>query len=340
FNSYYEQVGERLARDKRGMISRPALDRVRDYRRHVDDALDRYLSRASSADFAKVAGIIELGMAHEQQHQELMLMDIKHVLSRNPLAPAAYPKKLAAAGEAGPMGWIGHEGGLIESGAGASGFSFDNEQPRHKEWLEPFEMADRPVTNADFAEFIADGGYDTATLWLADGWAWVNETGAKAPMYWREDGVFTLHGLETQDPDAPVCHLTYFEAEAYAEWAGANLPTEAQWEAAAEGFDPVNGDYMTPGQSAHPRPVEAGQGLRALSGGVWEWTRSAYSAYPGFEPFEGAAGEYNGKFMCGQYVMRGGCCATPAGHARRTYRNFFYPHMSWQFGGLRLARYV
>lgn len=342
FNSYYVGLGKRHGRPRRGLISRPPLDEVHAYRAHVDAAMGRLLDEADSETFAAFSDFVELGCAHEEQHQELMLMDIKHVMASNPFLPAAYPAAPKdRTGEPAPLGWVDEEGGLVEIGqAPDEGFGFDNEQPRHKVWLEPYRIADRPVTQGDWADFIADGGYETPSLWLSDGWAWVQENGVKAPLYWGEDGkIFTLHGEERPDPHAPVCHLTFYEAVAYANWANARLPTEAEWEAAAESFDSVTGDYMTPGRSAHPARI-AGEGLRALSGGVWEWTRSAYQPYPGFKPFAGEAAEYNGKFMCGQYVMRGGCAATPAGHARRTYRNFFYPSMNWQFGGLRLARDV
>lgn len=342
FNSYYEQVGERHPRPHRGLLSRPALDEVWTYRRHVDSGMARLFDAAPQGLFETLAPLVELGLAHEEQHQELLLMDIKHVLSCNPFHPAAYDAP-AAGGEAGPQGWTGHQGGLAEIGWAQPGFCFDNEQPRHKTWLEPFELADRPVTNGEFAAFIADGGYRNPTLWLSDGWAWVKEGARTAPAYWHDqDGQwtrFTLHGLTPLGEAAPAVHLSYYEAAAFAEWSGARLPTEQEWEAAAcaEPRDSAEGDFLDPGRSADPAPA-SGEGARGFFGHVWEWTSSAYSPYPGFRPASGAVGEYNGKFMSGQQVLRGGCCATPRGHARATYRNFFYPHQTWQFGGVRLAR--
>ena len=341
FNSYYEQVGDRHPRAARGLLSRPSLEDVRAYRAHVDRAMERLLASLSAVAFASVAPLIELGVAHEEQHQELMLMDIKHVLSCNPLDPAAYTAPTSTAAGSGPQGWTGHEGGLVEIGWAGSGFCFDNEQPRHRAWLEPFLLADRPATNAEYAEFIADSGYRTASLWLADGWTWAEREARTAPAYWRwRDGEWlrsTLHGLAPLQMEAPVCHLSFYEAAAFAEWIGARLPDEREWEIAAAAHDPDHGDFMQPGLSADPAPAE-GEGPRAFFGHVWEWTASPYTAYPGFRPATGAVGEYNGKFMSGQMVLRGGCCATVRGHMRPTYRNFFYPHQDWMFAGVRLAR--
>jgi len=364
FNSYYEQVGARHPRPERGLLTRPSLDRIEAYRAYVDAAVETYFDRAGEEAFNEAAGLIALGLAHEQQHQELMMMDIKHVLSRNALAPTAYPAPPpAAVREAqAEMNWVSFDGGLMSFGADETGFSFDCERPRHQRMIAPFRLADRPVTNGEYQDFIEDGGYDRPTLWLSDGWDWVQTNRARRPLYWGEDGsIFTLHGNADIDPDAPVCHLTYYEADAFAEWAMARLPREEEWECAATGFDAEQGEKQTkkvlleakvgrvqissielkrgaPHYEIDRTPD--GDGLRGLSGGVWEWTMSAFSPYPGFQPMSGAAGEYNGKFMSGQFVLRGGCCATPRGHARASYRNFFYPHMAWQFGGLRLARDV
>lgn len=342
FNSYYEQVGERHPRPERGFLTRPSCADIGDYRRHVDQAVTDFLSSADDQEIAKTIGIVQLGIAHEQQHQELLVTDIKHVLSRHPFGPPAYP-----APESGPAGiaetaFVSFDEGLVEIGHEGAEFAFDNEGPRHRIWLEPFGLADHPVTNREYAEFIADGGYETATLWLSDGWARIQEDRRRAPLYWRErDGTwieFTLHGEQEIDPDAPVSHIDFYEANAFAEWTGYRLPTEAEWEhAASKAGQP--GRFLNPGVSAHPARV-AGEGLRQMFGGVWEWTRSDYAPYPGFRAPEGAVGEYNGKFMCGQYVLRGGSCATPEGHVRRSYRNFFPPNAQWQFSGLRLARDV
>ena len=342
FNSYYEQVGERHPRPERGFLTRPSCAEIGDYRRHVDQAVADFLSSANDQEIAKTIGIVQLGIAHEQQHQELLVTDIKHVLSRHPFGPAAYPAPLPGSAGIAETSFVDFEGGLFEVGYDGAEFAFDNEGPRHKIWLEPFGLADHPVTNREYAEFIADGGYETATLWLSDGWARIREDRRRAPLYWREqDGKwfeFTLHGAQEIDPDAPVSHLDFYEANAFAEWTGYRLPTEAEWEhAASKAGQP--GRFLAPGVSAHPAGV-AGPGLRQMFGGVWEWTRSDYAPYPGFRAPEGAVGEYNGKFMCGQYVLRGGSCATPEGHVRRTYRNFFPPNARWQFSGLRLARDV
>lgn len=342
FNSYYEQVGERHPRSERGFLTRPACSEIGDYRRHVDAAVADFLATASDERIGQVTGIVQLGIAHEQQHQELLLTDIKHVLSRHPLGPAAYPAPQGTGAKRTATDFLDFDGGLVETGHTGPDFAFDNEGPRHKTWLEPFGLADHPVTNGEYADFIADGGYDTATLWLSDGWAFVQSQAVRAPLYWRKrDGAwfeFTLHGEQPLDRDAPVSHLNFYEANAFAEWTGYRLPTETEWEHASERAGP-DGRFMEPGVSAHPAAV-AGKGLRQMFGGVWEWTRSDYAPYPSFRAPEGAVGEYNGKFMCGQYVLRGGSCATPPGHVRPTYRNFFPPAAQWQFSGLRLARDV
>ena len=333
FNSYYEAEGRRHARDRRGMLTRPSLDEVRAYRAHVDAALVAALSTLPDTALE----LVELGCHHEEQHQELLVTDILHGFSENPLEPALWPaaRKVPVA-MPGPIAWVEGRTGIVQIGHAGDGFAFDCEGPRHAALLTPHALADRTVTNGEWQAFIADGGYREARWWLADGWAWVKAEAIVAPLYWEEqDGVWTRFGLDGRraiDPAAPVTHVSFFEADAYAAWAGARLPTEFEWEAAAAGLDPAGGNQMADAGPVEPRP---GGGL---FGDVWEWTGSAYRPYPGFKPVEGAVGEYNGKFMSGQFVLRGGSCATPRGHARASYRNFFYPHQRWQFTGVRLAR--
>jgi ergothioneine biosynthesis protein EgtB len=345
FNSYYEALGPRQPRPERGLLTRPSLDDVIAYRAHVDEAMGRVLSD----DTDSLADLIDLGLAHEEQHQELILMDVLHLFAQSPLAPAyAPPKGAAAPRNPDPLAFVRFEGGLVEIGhACADGFAFDNEGPRHRAWLDPFELADRLVTNAEWLQFMGDGGYRRPELWLSEGWARARQEGWIAPQYWQEgpDGwsAMSLHGLRPLDPTAPVAHVSFYEAEAYAAWAGARLPTEAEWEHAAAGL-PVAGNFMGSGRLAPVAPPagapEAAGRLRQMFGDLWEWTRSAYSPYPGFRPASGAVGEYNGKFMAGPMVLRGGACVTPAGHVRASYRNFFYPQQRWMFSGVRLARDV
>jgi len=335
FNSYYNAIGERHPRPERGMLSRPSLEEVRAYRQHVDDAL----LRATGVP----AALVGLGLHHEQQHQELILTDVKHMLSRSPLKPAYQKQWPLTPIRARAPKWVGFAGGLHEIGHAGGGFAFDNESPRHKVWLEDYEIASHPVTHGDFLDFIADGGYRRPGLWLSAGWDIVRARGWQAPEYWtRRDGewrTFTLHGEVAVDPNTPICHVSFFEAEAFARWAGARLPTEAEWEVTAR-YAPLEGNFLESG-ALHPlalREDPPAGGLAQVYGDVWEWTRSDYAPYPGYRPAEGAVGEYNGKFMCAQYVLRGGSCATPASHMRPTYRNFFPPEARWQFSGLRLAR--
>ncbi|MBO9621862.1 MAG: ergothioneine biosynthesis protein EgtB [Sphingomonas sp.] len=336
FNSYYEAEGQRHARTRRGMLSRPSLAEVLAYRAHVTEALIDALPVLPGAALA----LVELGCNHEQQHQELLLTDILHHFSANPLEPALWPAapKVPVA-MPGPIGWIEGATGSIEIGHGDAGFAFDCEGPRHAVLLHPHALADRTVTNGEWAAFIADGGYRDPRLWLADGWAWVQANRIEAPLYWEQQGgVWTRFGLDGRraiDPAAPVTHVSFYEADAYASWAGARLPTEFEWESAAAGHDPLAGNQLDRAGPVEPRPSSGGP---AFFGDVWEWTGSAYRPYPGFRTAEGAVGEYNGKFMSGQFVLRGGSCATPRGHARATYRNFFYPHQRWQFTGVRLAK--
>jgi ergothioneine biosynthesis protein EgtB len=336
FNSYYEAEGRRHARDRRGMVTRPTLDEVRAYRTHVDAAMAAALPALND----EARALVMLGCHHEEQHQELLVTDILHLLSENPLEPALWPAPRKVPVEMpGPVGWIAHPGGAAEIGHEGDGFAFDCEAPRHATLLTPHALADRTVTNGEWAAFIADGGYADARHWLSDGWAWVKAEGIAAPLYWEERGGgwtrFGLDGRRPIDPAAPVTHVSFFEADAYASWAGTRLPTEAEWEAAAQSHDPMMGNFMDAAGPVEPRPATESP---ALFGDVWEWTGSAYRPYPGFRAAEGAVGEYNGKFMSGQFVLRGGSCATPRGHARASYRNFFYPHQRWQFTGVRLAK--
>jgi len=328
FNSYYEAEGARIGRFARGMLSRPSLEEVRDWRGVVDAAMQGLLERAELSD------LIALGIAHEQQHIELLLTDIKHALFQNPLGPAMWDRAPAKAALAGEMGWHSHPGGVALVGHDGAGFAFDNEGPSHRVLLEPFALADRLITNGEWAEFIADGGYTTPSLWLADGLGWVREHGIEAPLYWRAGEQFSHTGWQPRDPDAPVTHISYYEADAFATWAGARLPTEFEWEAMArvQDADPSAGNQLE--SAAPPSP----SGGRDLFGDCWQFTRSAYLPYPRFAPASGAVGEYNGKFMSGQFVLKGASCATVRGHSRPSYRNFFYPHQRWQFTGLRLAK--
>jgi ergothioneine biosynthesis protein EgtB len=329
FNSYYEGEGPRHARPKRGMLSRPSLDEVRNYRAHVDEALERALPSLPP----EALTLIELGINHEQQHQELFLTDILATFAENPLEPAYGEMPPPACFAVEPVTWHRGREGIVEIGASDGGFAFDSERPRHSALLAAHELAGRKVTNKEWQEFIADGGYETPTLWLSDGWAWVQQEAISAPLYWRDDGTeFTLGGRREIDFAAPVAHISLYEADAYARWAGARLPTEAEWEDFAASTDPNLGNQLDEAGAVVPRP---GGGI---FGDVWEWTQSSFSPYPGFAPAEGAVGEYNGKFMSGQLVLRGASCATPRGHSRASYRNFFPPAARWQFTGLRLAR--
>ena len=379
FNSYYVQIGERFDRPHRGLLSRPTVEQVYAYRAHVDRHVLDLLSTANAEQLPEIARIVTLGCNHEQQHQELLLTDIKHVLSVNPLRPVyrqdAGGRKQDAGGrrqdagieqnvipssppkadvsrertvartdaqEAPPLNWISFDEGLYEIGYEGAGFRFDNEEPRHREFLERFQLASRLVTAREFMTFIEDDGYRRAELWLSDGAATVEAEGWEAPLYWeQQDGAwwqFTLCGFRPVRPDEPVTHVSLYEADAFARWAGARLPTEAEWEVAAATV-PLEGNFVNTG-CCHPAPLSdfAAEGLQQMFGDVWEWTRSPYAPYPGYRPPPGAVGEYNGKFMSSQNVLRGGSCATSRDHIRSTYRNFFYPHQRWQFTGIRLAK--
>jgi ergothioneine biosynthesis protein EgtB len=332
FNSYYEALGERWTRADRGLLSRPTVAEVMAYRHHVDGRVQERL------DDPAVAERIELGLHHEQQHQELICTDLKHMLSLNPLAPA-YRPSVVDEGPPPPLGWIEFGEALRDLGNDGSGFAFDNERPRHRALVPAFAIASRLVTAGEYAAFIADHGYARAELWLSDGWATVQREHWTAPLYWRRDGeawsLFTLGGWRPLVAGEPVCHVSYYEADAYARWAGARLLTEAEWETA--GHARATAGSFVEGGRFHPAPAR-GDGLTQLLGECWQWTASAYAPYPRFRPLAGALGEYNGKFMCNQMVLRGASCVTPRTHARATYRNFFPPAARWQFAGIRLAR--
>jgi ergothioneine biosynthesis protein EgtB len=329
FNSYYEGEGERHARPRRGMLSRPSLDEVREWRRAVDDALLHALPGLPDDALT----LVEIGIHHEQQHQELFLTDILATFAENPLEPAYGSLDAPSSEEVEPLTWIDGQEGLVEVGAGKSGFAFDCERPRHQALLHPHQLASRCVTNGEWQEFIAGGGYRTPALWLSDGWDWVQREGIERPLYWHDGGTsFTLAGRRAIDPAAPVDHVNHYEADAFARWAGARLPTEAEWEAAFGFVDPRQGHQLDRAGAVLPSP---GGGP---FGNVWQWTGSAYLPYPGYSPEEGTVGEYNGKFMSGQMVLKGASCATPRGHSRASYRNFFPPAARWQFTGVRLAK--
>ncbi len=340
FNSYYNGIGDQYSRPERGVLSRPSLDEVRAYRAHVDAHMQQAISSALPAALDAIA---EIGLHHEQQHQELIVTDLKHLLSHNPTFPAYRTDCVEAAVESVErLGWLGVEGGTREIGHGDPSFRFDNESPRHEVLLQDFELASRLTTNGEYLEFMSEGGYERPEWWLSDGWATVEERRWRSPAYWvRQDGgwyVHTLGGLRRLREDEPVTHLSAYEADAYARWAGARLPSEAEWEVVAA-QEPRRGNFVESGEY-HPRALgpDPGDGPQQMYGDVWEWTQSPYSSYPGFKPPPGALGEYNAKFMCNQMVLRGGSCATPEDHIRSTYRNFFPPNARWQFTGLRLAR--
>jgi ergothioneine biosynthesis protein EgtB len=339
FNSYYQTVGRMHARPQRGLLTRPTVDEVLRYREHVDEHMQKLLR--ARPDDEKLLAVGTLGVNHEQQHQELMLTDIKHLFSRNPLLPAYRPDRPDTDepnDTAAPMHFIPFDGGIREIGATGKHFCFDNELPRHRTLVEPYALADRLVTNGEYLEFIRDGGYRRPEFWLSDGWSTVVREGWTRPIYWSEslDSEFTMHGLQPLRAAAPVCHVSFYEVDAFARWAGARLPSEAEWELAAESL-PVIGNLLNSG-ALHPVAAGVQPGMKQMFGDVWEWTASPYSAYPGYQPPPGALGEYNGKFMCNQLVLRGGSCATPADHMRASYRNFFYADARWQFMGVRLAR--
>jgi ergothioneine biosynthesis protein EgtB len=333
FNSYYKQLHGHPLRSRRALISRPDLQEVLAYRSQVDSATRAFLPHAS----ADLLELVELGINHEQQHQELIVTDIKHALWSSPLQPVYAKRESKHAGSAAPLEWKSWNEGVYEIGhAAGSGFAFDNEEPRHKVYLQSFQLASRCVTNREYLEFIRDGGYQRAELWLSDGWDQLTASGWNAPLYWEQrDGEwwnYTVSGWRRVELDEPVCHVSYYEADAYAQWAGARLATEAEWEVAAAG-EPMRGNFLESGL-LYPAPANGSQTF----GDVWEWTSSAYSAYPGYRRAKGVLGEYNGKFMVNQLVLRGGSCATPESHIRASYRNFFPAVSRWQFSGIRLAK--
>ncbi len=340
FNSYYNTIGPYQPRHQRGVLSRPTVDEVIAYRRYVDDQVLELL--ADSDKKAEVEKLIEMGLQHEQQHQELILMDVKYNFFVNPLFPTYLDTAKRTVSQNFETEFVEFDGGLVEIGHSGEGFSFDNESPRHKVWLEPFKLATKPVTNGEFLEFIEAGGYEQPEYWLSDGWSTVKENNWKAPLYWLKNDeenwqLFTLGGVVDLDPNEPVSHVSFYEADAFSRWKGKRLPTEAEWEYASQGIA-INGNMMEQG-AYHPvsSSEEGTTELSKMFGDVWEWTASAYTSYPGSKPLEGALGEYNAKFMCNQMILRGGSCATPASHIRSTYRNFFAPDKRWQFSGFRLA---
>ncbi|MFL6526682.1 MAG: ergothioneine biosynthesis protein EgtB [Chthoniobacterales bacterium] len=341
FNSYYNAAGDMHRRDLRGLISRPTVEETYRFRRKIDDSIAELLDSADAETSAVIEPLITLGIHHEQQHQELLVTDIKHVFAQNPLHPVYAPRK-SSEGRAPslPREFVEFDEAVIEIGHDSSDFSYDNEGPRHRALVLPFALATRPITNAEYIEFIEDGGYTRAKFWLSLGWTTVNEQRWSAPLYWeKRDGAwwnFTLSGFRRVNPEEPVTHVSYFEADAFANWANARLPTEFEWERAANEL-PVEGNFVE-SRNFHPVAAAAGRGFAQMFGDVWQWTRSSYSPYPGYHAAPGALGEYNGKFMCNQYVLRGGSCATSRAHIRRTYRNFFQPEKRWQFTGIRLAR--
>ncbi len=343
FNSYYQSQGKPFPRAERGFLSRPTVDDVRAYREHVDSAMLELISDSSDAVIERVASVVEVGLHHEQQHQELMLMDVKHVLAKNPLRPAYQSKPSLVNTSVPSMQWCSSTGDAVRIGNKTAEFSFDNEGPEHEVLVHPFELASRLVTVGEYLSFMAEGGYERPELWLADGWELVQRENWRSPLYWEEseDGwrVMTLTGLRPVDPGEPVCHVSYYEADAFATWAGLRLPTEFEWEYAAKGRS-IAGTFLE-SETFHPQSIghlgEAAEPAQ-LFGDVWEWTSSAYAPYPGYRPFAGNLGEYNGKFMANQMVLRGGSCVSPKSHLRETYRNFYYPQQRWMFAGIRLAR--
>ncbi len=342
FNSYYVQVGERHCRPKRGLISRPTVDEIYEYREFVNKNMEKLFNNVDDKDFSRIAAVIQIGIHHEQQHQELVLTDIKHIFSENPLDPV-YSKRPDSNSDVttGNLKWIKFEEGIYNIGNNGSSFGYDNEFPEHKSLVQGFYLASRLVTNGEYLEFINDGGYQKTELWLSDGWSTVSSNGWRAPLYWDDTQgewwQFTLNGFKKVNPDEPVSHISFYEAEAFARWSGARLPSEFEWEVASKGL-PIDGNFVEKG---HFNPVATDsneKNLQQMYGDVWEWTRSPYSPYPGYKTLPGALGEYNGKFMCNQMVLRGGSCATSETHIRNTYRNFFPPESRWQFMGLRLAK--
>jgi ergothioneine biosynthesis protein EgtB len=342
YNSYYQSVGSPFPRPQRGLLSRPSLEEVVAYRRHVDGCMTHLLATPGMAERSELLGVIELGLQHEQQHQELLLTDLKHLFFQNPLRPCYQAH--ATGGAPAPLtdrSWCEHPGGIARIGHTGPGFCFDNERPRHRRLLEPFALASRLVTNGEWMAFMADGGYERPELWLSDGFDAVRAGGWRAPLYWEREAsgwqAFTLAGMRPVGPDDPVCHVSMYEADAFARWSRARLPAEEEWEVLAAG-SVVEGNFAERGLLRPTTPAAGGELPQQIFGDVWEWTRSPYGPYPGYRPPEGALGEYNGKFMANQWVLRGGSCVSPQGHLRASYRNFFAPSARWQFSGVRIAR--
>jgi len=345
FNSYYQTVGEPFSRPNRGLLSRPPVKKIREYRRSVDDRIQQLLERQEKLKKSEQETLtrrLELGLNHEQQHQELMLTDIKHIFSQNPLTPVYSKCSQMLSDKSIKLAWIHCPGGLVEIGSKGESFTFDNEKPRHQVFLKPFTVANRLTTNREYLEFLEDGGYSRPELWLSDGWAAARQNNWNSPLYWHKDNgawmQFTLMGLRNLVLDEPVCHVSYYEADAYARWKKVRLLREEEWETVAAS-QAIQGNFLE-NASFHPITASSNNNssLSQLFGDVWEWTSSPYISYPGFQPLEGSLGEYNGKFMANQFVLKGGSCATPQSHIRATYRNFFYPHSRWQFSGIRLAK--
>jgi ergothioneine biosynthesis protein EgtB len=343
FNSYYDAVGERHPRPKRGLLTRPSVKEVFEYRAHVEAEIAERLSRLRERDFERLRPVIELGINHEQQHLELLYTDIKHAFAQNPLRPAYREVRSAVENPNDPLPppiWIDFNAGVRHVGHAGDHFAFDNEGPSHRVFLEAFELASRPVSCGEYLKFMSDGGYDRPDLWLSDGWAAKNHHGWIAPLYWEQAGtewaIFTLEGLRRLNRSEPICHVSFYEADAYARWASARLPTEFEWEIASS--ESTSMGTLLEDDRLHPGHLSADLPLASMIGDVWEWTQSPYVSYPGYRPLAGALGEYNGKFMCNQMVLKGGSCVTPRSHIRPTYRNFFSPEARWQFTGLRLAR--
>jgi ergothioneine biosynthesis protein EgtB len=342
FNSYYNGIGEKHARAQRGLLTRPSFDQILAYRHNVDARIEQIFE--SEELTSELSTLIALGLQHEQQHQELMLTDVKHLLSMNPLKPAFSEARLAPAAPAAALTWLDFDAGIVQIGHAGDEFCFDNEMPRHRQFVEAFSLASRLVTNGEFVAFIEDGGYRKPALWLSEGWDWVCANQLTQPLYWLPSAdtsssdwqEFTLRGMQALDLQQPVMHLSFFEADAYARWAGARLPTEAEWEHAAGSAE--GGSAVARLHPQTPQTTGSGAGLSQLFGACWQWTASSYAPYPGYSTADGALGEYNGKFMSNQYVLRGSSCVTPTGHARISYRNFFPATARWQFSGIRLAR--
>ncbi|MGE5804257.1 MAG: ergothioneine biosynthesis protein EgtB [Ignavibacteria bacterium] len=343
FNSYYVLVGERWARANRGLLSRPTVNDVYNYRDYVDEKMLEFLEHSSEEIYGNFASVVEIGIHHEQQHQELILTDIKHVFSINPITPVYFEREVKIDSNIPKLNWIPFDAGIYEIGFEGKDFSYDNEGPKHKEYIESFMLSSRLITNGEYLNFMEDNGYHRPELWLSDGYAAAEKEKWSAPLYWKKESSkwynFTLNGKQIVNPAEPVCHVSYYEADAYARWAGSRLPTEAEWEIAANEIS-IEGNFAD-NKNFHPVPLEKSNGkLQQMFGDVWEWTRSSYSPYPGYKTLPGALGEYNGKFMSNQMILRGGSCATSLSHIRKTYRNFFPPNARWQFMGIRLAKDV